>query len=76
MIEPETNIVIVTLEHAALEPAAVLRALEAQGVRMVSFGARRLRAITHLDVDDAGVERAVAVFAGVVGPRAGGAARG
>jgi len=60
VIEPETNIVIVTLEHPALEPAAVLRALEARGVRMVPFGARRLRAITHLDVDDAGVARAVA----------------
>ncbi len=60
--EPETNIVIVTLEHPALDPAAVLRALEARGVRMVSFGARRLRAITHLDVDDAGVARAVAGF--------------
>jgi hypothetical protein len=28
----------------------------------VSFGARRLRAITHLDVDDAGVARAVEAF--------------
>ena len=62
VIEPETNIVIVELQHPALEPAAVLRALEARGVRLVSFGARRLRAITHLDVDDAGVARAVAAF--------------
>jgi threonine aldolase len=60
--EPETNIVIVTLEHPALDPAAVLSALEARGVRMLAFGARRLRAITHLDVDDAGVARAVAGF--------------
>ena len=67
VLEPETNIVIVTLEHAALEPAAVLRALEARGVRMLAFGARRLRAITHLDVDDAGVARAVAGFRAVVG---------
>jgi threonine aldolase len=69
--EPETNIVIVRLEHPALEPAAVLRALEARGVRMVSFGARRLRAITHLDVDDAGVARAVAGFGEVAGELAG-----
>jgi threonine aldolase len=64
--EPETNIVIVTLEHPALEPAALLRALEARGVRMVAFGARRLRAITHLDVDDGGVARAVEGFREVV----------
>ena len=71
VIEPETNIVIVTLEHAALDPAAVLRALEERGVRMVSFGVRRLRAIAHLDVDDAGVARAVERFREVVGALAG-----
>jgi threonine aldolase len=59
---PETNIVLVTLEHAALDPDAMQSALEARGVRMVPFGARRLRAITHLDVDDAGIARAVEVF--------------
>jgi len=67
VIEPETNIVIVTLERAALDPAAVLRALEARGVRMVPFGGRRLRAITHLDVADAGIARAIAAFGEVVG---------
>ncbi len=67
VIEPDTNIVIVDLERPALDPAAVLRALEARGVRMLPFGARRLRAITHLDVDDAGIARAVAAFAEAVG---------
>jgi threonine aldolase len=67
VIEPETNIVIVELQDPALEPVAVLRGLETRGVRLVSFGARRLRAITHLDVDDAGIERAVAAFGEVVG---------
>ncbi len=60
--EPDTNIVIATLEHPALDPAAVLAALAGRGVRMVPFGARRLRAIVHLDVDDAGIERAVGAF--------------
>jgi hypothetical protein len=27
-------------------------------VRLTQFGARRLRAVTHLDVDDAGIARA------------------
>jgi hypothetical protein len=31
-------------------------------VWMTQFGPRRLRAVTHMDVDDAGVERAVAAF--------------
>ena len=68
--EPETNIVIAELEHAALDPAKVLEALAARGVRMVPFGGRRLRAIAHLDVDDAGVARAVEAFGAVVAEQA------
>jgi len=65
--EPDTNIVIVELEHPALEPDAVLAALRERGVWMVPFGGRRLRAIVHLDVDDAGIERATASFHEAVG---------
>jgi threonine aldolase len=63
--EPDTNIVIAELADPALDPVAVLSALEARGVRMVGFGARRIRAICHLDVDDAGVARAIEAFADV-----------
>jgi threonine aldolase len=59
--EPDTNIVIATLAPP-LDPARVLAALEARGVRMVGFGTGRIRAICHLDVDDAGVERAIAAW--------------
>jgi threonine aldolase len=64
--EPDTNIVIATLA-APLEVPAVLAALERQGVRMVGFGTGRIRAICHLDVDDAGVDRAIAAFRTAVG---------
>ncbi|MEO5987702.1 MAG: GntG family PLP-dependent aldolase [Candidatus Eisenbacteria bacterium] len=67
VIAPETNIVIAALA-ASLDPVAVLERLTAQGVRMVPFGAGRVRAICHLDVDDAGVERAIAAFAQAVAP--------
>ena len=66
VVEPDTNIVIAELERPDLDPSAVLAALAARGVRMVGFGARRLRAITHLDVDDAGVERAIEAFRAVL----------
>jgi threonine aldolase len=56
---PETNIVMIDVAEPRLEAAALLAALERRGVRMVQFGARRLRAVTHLDVDDAGIARAV-----------------
>ena len=55
---PETNIVMIDLAEPRLEPAALLAALERRGVRLTQFGARRLRAVTHLDVDDAGIARA------------------
>jgi threonine aldolase len=64
--EPDTNIVFADLEDEALEPGAVLRALAARGVWMGGFGARRIRAITHLDVDDAGVARAIEAFQAAV----------
>jgi threonine aldolase len=60
--EPETNIVMVDLQHEGLERDALLAALEERGVRMGPSGPRRIRAITHLDVDDAGIERAIEVF--------------
>ena len=64
--EVETNIVVFTVADAA----AFCAELEAQGVRMGALDGRRVRAVTHLDVDDAGLERALgaartAVAAGV-----------
>jgi threonine aldolase len=72
---PETNILFADLEHPALEPSEVHAALEARGVRWLPFGPRRLRAITHLDVDDDGVARAIAAFQAVVEERLGAASR-
>lgn len=59
---PETNIVMIDLLDPRLTPERLLAALTERGVWMTQFGPRRLRAVTHLDVDDAGVERAVAAL--------------
>ena len=56
----ETNIVFFELTGSLSAPAAAERML-ARGVRMGALGARTIRAVTHLDVDGAGVERALAV---------------
>lgn len=69
--EPETNIVFVELEDPSLAAPALAAALERHGVRALPFGPRRLRAIVHLDVDDAGVERAIAAFLEAVPAAAG-----
>jgi threonine aldolase len=66
VVRPDTNIVFVELEHPALDRGAVIAGLESRGVRMSVYGPRRLRAVTHLDVDDAGVARAIEAFQSVV----------
>ncbi len=56
---PDTNIVLFDTP----EPAAdALAALAAEGVRVVVFGPTTVRATVHRDVDDAGVERAIAAL--------------
>ena len=55
----ETNIVIVRVEREDLSAGKVQRELDALGVRVLAVGLRKLRAVTHLDVDDEGIERAV-----------------
>jgi threonine aldolase len=56
--DPPSNIIMVDL-GANLPPARELsRRLEARGVLCLPFGERRLRLVTHLDVDRAGCARA------------------
>jgi len=54
----DTNIVFFELAEAGPGAAALVESLKARGVWMSAYGPFRLRAITHLDVDDAGIERA------------------
>lgn len=60
-VEPvQTNMVFVTLPK---DTAAPLKAhLDASGV--VTLGGQKMRLVTHLDVDAAAIDRAVAVFGG------------
>ena len=58
---PHTNIVFVDLTGPARDKAAgLLPHLAAQGIQ--ATGLYRLRFVTHLDVDAAGVDRAVAAI--------------
>jgi threonine aldolase len=58
----ETNIVIFGVEDAP----RVVEALADRGVEMTVFGTGRVRAVTHLDVDRAGVERALEACRAVI----------
>jgi threonine aldolase len=55
----ETNVVIFAVPDAG----AFCTALADGDVAMSQFGPRRVRAVTHLDVDDAGIDRALTVAA-------------
>ena len=54
----ETNIVIFEVDDAP----RVKGELASRGVEVTVFGPGRIRAVTHLDVDRAGIDRALAVL--------------
>jgi threonine aldolase len=64
---PETNIVIFSLAPDAPDAAAVVIAARARGVLIVAFGARTVRAVTHLDVTRDECEQAASVLLDVIG---------
>jgi threonine aldolase len=55
----ETNIVIFEVD----DPPAVLGGLAERGVEMGGMGPGRIRAVTHLDVNRAGIDRALSALA-------------
>lgn len=67
----QTNMVFFELDRGAGgggvtgDPGAFCAALEEQGVRMMPMGPRRVRAVTHLDVGAAEIDRAIGVAAKV-----------
>lgn len=58
----ETNIVVVDLPAGLPGSIDIAAACRADGVLVSAFGPRRLRLVTHLDVDDAAVDRAIEVL--------------
>lgn len=70
-IVPETNVVFIHIEDSTVDPDLLLQRMEARGVLMSRFGPRRLRAVTHRDVDRSGIARAVEVLRECLGGEAG-----
>jgi threonine aldolase len=64
---PETNIVMIDLLRDEDTSDTVLPRLARAGVQLVAFGAKRIRAVTHLDAPLADVETAAARIAEVLG---------
>jgi threonine aldolase len=57
--EVETNLVYFDVGTSGYAASGFVQALQARGVRMVAMGTTRVRAVTHLDVDGAAIERAI-----------------
>jgi hypothetical protein len=53
---------MVELADPGLDAQAVTDALAERGVHVLAFDHRRIRAIVHLDADDAGIDRAIEAF--------------
>ena len=66
MIPPETNILIVDLLREGDTSDTVIAKLASRGVLVTSFGPRRLRAVTHLDVSESDIRRAIGIIADVL----------
>jgi threonine aldolase len=62
----ETNIVVFHLEAGAPDAAEVVRRAGEQGVLVLAFAERTVRAVTHLDVDAEACRRGAEVLARAV----------
>jgi threonine aldolase len=60
-----TNIVPLDLTKAPVDARALGAAAKAEGVLVSVMGPRTVRLVTHLDVDDAGIDRAVDVLTAI-----------
>lgn len=65
-VPPETNIVLFDVLPPLPDGEAVVAALQARGLLCGAFGPRRIRLVTHLDVDSAACVRAVEILQSVL----------
>jgi threonine aldolase len=58
VVPPETNIVMIELLRDDVDATMVAKGVLERGVLVLDFTPRKVRLVTHLDIDDEGVERA------------------
>ena len=57
-VPPDTNILMVDLARDVIDAPTLVARLKERGVLVTAFTSRRVRFVTHMDVDDTGVEQA------------------
>jgi len=60
VVTPDTNILMVDLADHVIDGPTLVARLKQRGVLVTAFSTRRVRFVTHLDVDDAGIDAASA----------------
>lgn len=65
MMPVETNIVVFRPDPSAMHWETLISHLKTQGILVSSFGNAWIRMVTHLDVNDEGIGRAVEVLKGI-----------
>jgi threonine aldolase len=63
-----TNVVLLDLSKTMLDAPALAAAAAERGVLLAPMLPRLARLVTHLDVDDAGIDRAIEVLTGLLNP--------
>ncbi len=58
-VMPDTNIVMFDLDDDVPDGSILVERIADHGVLLIAYSERRLRAVTHLDVDDAGIDAAL-----------------
>jgi len=59
---PDTNIVMLDLDPDLPDGSVLVDRIAEHGVLIIAYSERRLRAVTHLDVDDHGIDAALAAL--------------
>jgi threonine aldolase len=66
VVEPDTNIVMMDVTRSDMTANDVVRELGRHGVMMTAFTSRRVRAVTHMDIDDSRLSHAADALARVM----------
>jgi threonine aldolase len=61
-LQVETNIVIFDVSQSQKTPAQVAEAMKAKGVLIHAFGKTQIRLVTHIDISDDDIEKAMKAF--------------
>jgi threonine aldolase len=63
----ETNMVVLNISEEAPPASAWIEKLSEDGLALISMGERAIRLVTHLNIDDEDIERAIRAFERVAG---------